>query len=150
MIGINLREEHETILGQIASNVGFKNISLSHKLLPAIKLLHRAHSTTADAYLTPTTQNYISDFLRGLEAGSEDHTRIEFMQSDGGLTSFDKFSGLRAVLSGPAGGVVSYARTCYDKAHGNPVIGFDMVNRHLEVAISLNYTNGPTSGRNLN
>ena len=29
------------------------------------------------------------------------------MQSDGGLTMMDKFVGSRAVLSGPAGGVVS-------------------------------------------
>jgi hypothetical protein len=36
----------------------------------------------------------------------------------------DKFSGYKAILSGPAGGVVGYARTTYD---GNlPVIGFDM------------------------
>src|SRR5687768_10641959 len=32
------------------------------------------------------------------------------MQSDGGLVPVDKFSGFRAVLSGPAGGVVGYAQ----------------------------------------
>ena len=33
------------------------------------------------------------------------------MQSDGGLVDVDKFSGLKAILSGPAGGVVGYALT---------------------------------------
>lgn len=49
------------------------------------------------------------------------------MQSDGGLVSYDKFSGLRAILSGPAGGVVGYARTSYEQTGATPVIGFDMV-----------------------
>ena len=30
-----------------------------------------------------------------------------FMQSDGGLTPMDSFIGSKAILSGPAGGVVS-------------------------------------------
>jgi 5-oxoprolinase (ATP-hydrolysing) len=34
-----------------------------------------------------------------------------------------RFSGLRAILSGPAGGVVGHARTSYDPADGTPVIG---------------------------
>ena len=34
------------------------------------------------------------------------------MQSDGGLTSVSNFNGFRAVLSGPAGGVVGYVIDC--------------------------------------
>lgn len=49
------------------------------------------------------------------------------MKSDGGLVSADKFSGLRAVLSGPAGGVVGCALTAYSKKRARPIIGFDMV-----------------------
>ena len=48
------------------------------------------------------------------------------MQSDGGLVDVSKFSGLRAILSGPAGGVVGYALTSYDEETKVPVIGFDM------------------------
>jgi len=33
------------------------------------------------------------------------------MQSDGGLTPMNSFNGSRAILSGPAGGVVGYAVT---------------------------------------
>jgi len=37
-----------------------------------------------------------------------------------------RFSGSRAILSGPAGGVVGYALTTYNAKIGQPVIGFDM------------------------
>ena len=33
------------------------------------------------------------------------------MQSDGGLVFADRFRGSNAILSGPAGGVVGYAKT---------------------------------------
>ena len=36
------------------------------------------------------------------------------MQSDGGLAPLDKFTGSKAILSGPAGGVVGYATTSRD------------------------------------
>lgn len=49
-----------------------------------------------------------------------------FMRSDGGLAPMDSFSGSRAVLSGPAGGVVGYSATTYRVEGGQPVIGFDM------------------------
>ncbi len=47
------------------------------------------------------------------------------MQSDGGLVLAKDFDGARAVLSGPAGGVVGLAATAYAEHH-SPVIGFDM------------------------
>lgn len=57
---------------------------------------------------------------------------VLFMRSDGGLTPMDQFSGSRAILSGPAGGVVGYAMTTYSHEDRQPVIGFDMggVNCH--------------------
>lgn len=48
------------------------------------------------------------------------------MQSDGGLTPMEQFCGSRAILSGPAGGVVGYAITSYSQMEKKPVIGFDM------------------------
>lgn len=36
---------------------------------------------------------------------------------------FYRFSGLRAILSGPAGGVVGHARTSYDAKVNVPIIG---------------------------
>lgn len=91
-------------------------------------MVPRGQSATADAYLTPLIQQYIKNFRKGFVGELEDasKTRCDFMQSDGGLADFRKFSGLRAILSGPAGGVVGYAQTSYDKTLAKPIIGFDM------------------------
>ena len=37
-----------------------------------------------------------------------------------------RFNGSRAIVSGPAGGVVGYALTTYNRVSSLPVIGFDM------------------------
>ena len=55
-----------------------------------------------------------------------DASKVLFMQSDGGLTAVGHFTGCRAILSGPAGGVVGYASTAFDAETRVPVIGFDM------------------------
>lgn len=56
------------------------------------------------------------------------------MQSDGGLVGWKGFNGLRAILSGPAGGVVGMARTCYDLERRKPIIGFDMGGTSTDVS----------------
>ena len=56
------------------------------------------------------------------------------MQSDGGLVDFRKFSGLSAILSGPAGGVVGYAQTSWDDEERLAVIGFDMGGTSTDVS----------------
>ncbi|KAK8055518.1 hypothetical protein PG993_000745 [Apiospora rasikravindrae] len=135
---------HEALVGKVAKDIGFQHISLSHELMPMIKLVSRATSVCADAYLTPAIKKYIAGFQKGFagglgtqsvlsEAGSKG-ARCEFMQSDGGLVDVDKFTGLKAILSGPAGGVVGYAITSYDDETKIPVIGFDMGGTSTDVS----------------
>ncbi|KAJ5178943.1 hypothetical protein N7492_002153 [Penicillium capsulatum] len=136
--------DHEALIGRVATEIGFHHVSLSHQLMPMIKFVSRATSACADAYLTPTIKKYISGFQAGFEGGlgseSVKHqegargARCEFMQSDGGLVDVDQFSGLRAILSGPAGGVVGYALTSYDPETKIPVIGFDMGGTSTDVS----------------
>ena len=136
--------KHEALVGKIAKEIGFNHVSLSHELMPMIKLVPRATSVCADAYLTPAIKKYISGFQAGFEGGlgteSVKHergskgARCEFMQSDGGLVDVEIFSGLRAILSGPAGGVVGYALTSYDPETKIPVIGFDMGGTSTDVS----------------
>lgn len=84
-------QEHELAVRRIAESVGFTQISLSSQLLPMIKLTSRGASATVDAYLTPIVKKYIEGFRAGFEDGlSSSNTRCEFMQSDGGLVTFDK------------------------------------------------------------
>ncbi|KAK3717959.1 hypothetical protein LTR37_005385 [Vermiconidia calcicola] len=140
---------HEALVGKIARDIGFDHVSLSHELMPMIKLVPRATSACADAYLTPAIRKYIDGFQAGFEGGLGTESvkkeagakgaRCEFMQSDGGLVDVDIFSGLRAILSGPAGGVVGYALTSYDPETRTPVIGFDMGGTSTDVS---RYGNG--------
>jgi 5-oxoprolinase (ATP-hydrolysing) len=129
--------DHEALVGRLAREIGFKHVSLSHELMPMIKLVPRATSACADAYLTPAIKKYIAGFQKGFEGGLGTESvknesgakgaRCEFMQSDGGLVDVDKFSGLKAILSGPAGGVVGYALTSYDPETRTPVIGNQLI-----------------------
>lgn len=127
-------QEHEKLIGQIAQEIGFDNITLSHKVLPMIKAVNRGQSTCVDAYLTPIVQEYITGLISGFQQGFEDTTRVEFMMSDGGLCDYRKFTGLKLLLSGPAGGVVGQAMTCYDEAEGTHTIGFDMGGTSTDVS----------------
>ncbi|CDK26553.1 unnamed protein product [Kuraishia capsulata CBS 1993] len=132
---------HEILVGEIAKEVGFTHVSLSSDLSPVIKFVPRANSSIADAYLTPEIKRYLSGFQSGLKeglasVGAEVPTgvRCQFMQSDGGLVDASRFSGLRAILSGPAGGVVGYSATCYNPENNIPLIGFDMGGTSTDVS----------------
>jgi len=123
-------KEHECQVGEIARELGFNQISLSHEVMPMVKMVARGDTTTVDAYLTPHIRNYLESFRSGFSDKLE-KTKLLFMQSDGGLTNLANFKGSNAILSGPAGGVVGYAMTT---EIGQPVIGFDMGGTSTDVS----------------
>ncbi|RDW56917.1 putative 5-oxoprolinase protein [Coleophoma crateriformis] len=125
--------DHEERVKEVAEEVGFTSISVSSALMPMIKLVPRGMSATADAYLSPEIRRYIKSFRNGFKDALQG-TRCQFMQSDGGLVDVDRFSGLRAVLSGPAGGVIGYAKTSYHNNDPIPAIGFDMGGTSTDVS----------------
>lgn len=124
---------HENRVAEIARDMGFSHVSTSSSVgSNMIKMISRGSSASADAYLTPEIVRYVSGFAQGFADGNLDGVRCEFMQSDGGLVSHKNFSGLRGILSGPAGGVVGYARTSYEGK--SPVVGFDMGGTSTDVS----------------
>ncbi|KAE8366238.1 Hydantoinase B/oxoprolinase-domain-containing protein [Aspergillus caelatus] len=127
--------EHERQIGELAESMGF-SVTLSSKLQPMIKIVPRGMSAAADAYLTPVIKTYIDSISSSFEGGLERQRecRFEFMQSDGGLVDFRRFSGLKAILSGPAAGVVGFAATSWDPTEKTPVIGFDMGGTSTDVS----------------
>lgn len=126
--------EHEVLVGKLAVEMGF-SVTLSSSVQPMINVVPRGMSAMADAYLTPVIKLYIDSISANFEGGFESHdTRIEFMQSDGGLVDFRNFSGLKAILSGPAGGVVGYAQTSWDNEEKCPILGFDMGGTSTDVS----------------
>lgn len=108
---------HEQRVGELAEEAGFAHISLSSTVAAKmIKMVPRGSSASADAYLTPEIKTYLRGFVRGFKEGHLDDVRCDFMQSDGGLVNHNSFSGLKGILSGPAGRLTFAARTdnCYE------------------------------------
>uniref|UniRef100_A0A671NGL1 5-oxoprolinase-like n=1 Tax=Sinocyclocheilus anshuiensis TaxID=1608454 RepID=A0A671NGL1_9TELE len=124
---------HEKAVGSLAKRLGFNQVSLSSEVMPMVRAVPRGYTVCADAYLTPKIHLYLTEFSAGFKGGLKD-VDVLFMQSDGGLTPMEQFYGSRAVLSGPAGGVVGYAVTCYGFMEKKPVIGFDMGGTSTDVS----------------
>ncbi|XP_067872121.1 5-oxoprolinase isoform X2 [Heterodontus francisci] len=124
---------HEKEIGELARRLGFKHISLSSEVMPMVRAVPRGYTACADAYLTPCIKRYLSGFCAGFQDSLKD-VQVLFMQSDGGLTPMESFNGSRAILSGPAGGVVGYALTTHGEGCAEPVIGFDMGGTSTDVS----------------
>src|SRR5689334_8472338 len=121
--------EHETRLADIARELGFMQVSVSHEVAPLIKLVGRGDTTVVDAYLSPVLRRYVDRVAAGLPAGTDLH----FMQSNGGLAEATAFRGKDAILSGPAGGVVGMVAA--SAPHGSErLIGFDMGGTSTDVS----------------
>src|SRR5215472_8794597 len=120
--------EHERRIADIAAAIGFTQISLSHTTSPLMKLVSRGDTTVVDAYLSPIMARYVDHVSAELNGA-----RVQFMQSNGGLTGARLFRGKDAILSGPAGGIVGMARTA-QAAGFSKVIGFDMGGTSTDVS----------------
>ena len=118
--------QHERRVAEIASQLGFTQISVSHEVAPLIKLIGRGDTTVVDAYLSPILRRYVDRVAGGLPAG----TKLQFMQSNGGLTDAGAFRGKDAILSGPAGGVVGMVAASREER----LIGFDMGGTSTDVS----------------
>lgn len=126
--------KHEQDIGKLAESMGcFDQISLSCEVMPMVKLVSRGHTCSAAAYLTPKITNYLASFKKGFDAGLE-KVPLTYMKSDGGLAPVGGFGGHQAILSGPAGGVVGYAKTSFNTKDHQPVIGFDMGGTSTDVS----------------
>ncbi|MEE9424167.1 MAG: hydantoinase B/oxoprolinase family protein [Methylococcales bacterium] len=112
--------DHEQQLAQLAQEIGFTQISVSHQISPMMRLVGRGDTCVVDAYLSPILKRYVQQVSEELK-----NSRILFMKSNGGLTDARFFEGKDAILSGPAGGVVACARTG-QLAGFSKIIGFDM------------------------
>ncbi|KAK3853136.1 hypothetical protein Pcinc_040305 [Petrolisthes cinctipes] len=124
---------HEVKVREIAQELKFSHVSVSSEVIPMVKAVPRGFTACSDAYLTPHIKTYLKGFASGFKNELRD-VNVLFMQSDGGLTQMNKFNGSRAILSGPAGGVVGYAMTSYKKLGCQPVIGFDMGGTSTDVS----------------
>jgi 5-oxoprolinase (ATP-hydrolysing) len=143
---------HERIVGRLAREEGFTQVSLSHETIPLMKLVGRAETAVVDAYLSPILMRYIDAVGAALGAGGSGGNatvgeagggaepqgapagpRLLFMQSHGGLTDARRFRGKDCVLSGPAGGIVGAVETSR-RAGFERIVSFDMGGTSTDVA----------------
>ncbi|MFN6486874.1 MULTISPECIES: hydantoinase/oxoprolinase family protein [unclassified Nostoc] len=119
---------HEQQIAQLAQEIGFIQISVSHQVSPLMKLVSRGDTTVVDAYLTPILRCYVNQVASQLPK-----VKLMFMKSDGGLVAAEQFQGKDSILSGPAGGIVGAVQTS-KRAGFELVITFDMGGTSTDVA----------------
>ena len=124
---------HERRAAAIARDLGFAEVIASHEASPLIRFVSRGDTTVVDAYLTPLLARYVRAFRAGLGSRHAE-TRLEFMQSNGGLVAPEAFRACNAVLSGPAGGLVATARIAATRGRRR-LIAFDMGGTSTDVAL---------------
>ncbi len=128
--------QHESRAAELARQIGYTQISVSHRVSPMMKWVSRGDTTVVDAYLSPILRRYVEQVAAEMPG-----VPLFFMQSSGGLTDAHAFQGKDAILSGPAGGIVGMARTAEmafahgEVLHGSArVIGFDMGGTSTDVS----------------
>ncbi len=125
---------HEKAIAEIARQLNFTQISVSHEVTPLMKLVSRGDTTMVDAYLSPILRRYVDQVASKLNLNHEQsNAQLLFMQSNGGLADAQLFQGKDSILSGPAGGIVGAVKTSliagYDK-----IISLDMGGTSTDVA----------------
>ena len=119
---------HENRVAQVARDIGYTQVSVSHQASPMMKLVARGDTTVVDAYLSPILRRYVDQVARELPG-----VNLQFMQSSGGLTDARAFQGKDSILSGPAGGIVGMVRASQLSGF-DQVIGFDMGGTSTDVS----------------
>lgn len=119
---------HELRAAEILRAAGFARVILSSGVAPLIRLLPRAETAVAEAFLTPVMEHFVRRVAEPL-GGSEPW----LMTSAGGLVPASRFRPKDSLLSGPAGGLVGAAELA--RAAGFPkVLTFDMGGTSTDVA----------------
>ncbi|MPZ65840.1 MAG: 5-oxoprolinase [Pseudonocardiaceae bacterium] len=134
----HLHPAHEQAIGELAEQLGFGQVSRSAEASPLMKLVPRGDTAVVDAYLSPVLRRYVAQVAEQLQARGPglppgQHSRLMFMQSNGGLAVAGHFRGKDAILSGPAGGIVGMVRMS-ELAGFDKVIGFDMGGTSTDVS----------------
>ena len=104
-------------------------VTASYEISGQIKILPRAETAVANAYLAPIINRYISNIEQGIS-----RAKIKIMTSAGGLVDALSFYPKDSLLSGPAGGVVG-AATAASLSGINQIITFDMGGTSTDVSL---------------
>ena len=109
--------------------------SLSHEVIPQIKEFDRLSTTVINSYVGPVFSRYLSHLDERFEAYPQ-LKDVLIMQSNGGVAPIEdsKNMAVRAILSGPAGGV-SAAAHIGQSLEETKVIAFDMGGTSTDISL---------------
>lgn len=118
----------ERRVGELARDVGFTEVVLSHEAAHRVGLLARAETAVVDASLSPAVKRALAVLESAMPASA-----LLVLQSTGDLVSSSHARGKDLVLSGPAGGVVA-TRALVRARDIREAIAFDMGGTSTDVA----------------
>jgi len=121
--------KHELRAKELALELGFSYVSLSHQVSPKNHYISRAETAVVDAYLSPFLSQYTSDLEERLGIDN-----IYYMQSNAQLCASHELKGHNALLSGPAGGLIG-AISATELRGIDKIITFDMGGTSSDVAL---------------
>ncbi|MDB6072382.1 MAG: 5-oxoprolinase, partial [Verrucomicrobiaceae bacterium] len=119
---------HEKRVAELLYAEGFEHVSLSSGLAPFAKILPRAQSGVANAYLTGPVQSFLQRVAEPLGDVS-----LQVMTSAGGLEPASAIKPKDMLLSGPAGGAIGAANAA-KRVGFHRIITFDMGGTSTDVA----------------
>ena len=131
-----LNPSHEQRAAEIIRNrLPEMYTSLSHEVIPQIKEFDRLSTTVINSYVGPVFSRYLSHLSERFEAYPQLRD-VLIMQSNGGVAPIDDSSrmAVRAILSGPAGGV-SAAAYIGQLLEEPRVIAFDMGGTSTDISL---------------
>ena len=125
----HINPAHEQRVGELLREAGFEHVTLSSDVAPFAKILPRAQSAVANAYLTGPVNAFVSGITRSMEKAGIP----SMMTSSGGMESCATVHPKDLLLSGPAGGAIGAANA--GRRLGFPrVLTLDMGGTSTDVA----------------
>ena len=118
---------HEQMAGRVLRERGFAHVSLSSEIAPFTKILPRAQSAVANAYLTAPVESFLNRVAVPLRSA------FHILTSGGGLETRAAIRPKDLLLSGPAAGVIGAVNAAAQVGCGR-VISFDMGGTSTDVA----------------
>lgn len=124
--------QHELRVGELLRQAGFSHVSLSSQIAPFTKILHRAQSAVANAYLTGPVESFIQGVAQPLRSGHNSASLL-ILNSAGGLESTTDIKPKDLLLSGPAGGALGAANAAAQLGYPR-ILTLDMGGTSTDVA----------------
>lgn len=125
---------HEQRMGVILRELGFEHVTLSSEIAPFTKILPRAQSAVANAYLAGRVSSFLARIAAPFQSSTGDHrSSLHVLTSSGGLEPADAVKPKDLLLSGPAGGVIGSANAAA-RLGFTRIIAFDMGGTSTDVA----------------